>query len=139
MNATFRAPEVVGAWGHPSPARGGVRMTIARPAPGYRHILPTMDSRRAMRVSIGGWVVKSDVMPPPEKGLAIIMWAVVGWAVWIGMVRVPFLMTCWPRVPGRVSASARIPWASAAVPSCRASSSPSSPRVSFEPPAHRCP
>jgi hypothetical protein len=31
-----------------------------------------------MRFSIGGCVANSDAMPPPEKGLAIIMCAVVG-------------------------------------------------------------
>ena len=69
-----------------APPGAGLRMTEARPWPSFSHILPTSDSRRAMRFSIGGWVVKSDVRPPPpENGLAIIMWAVVGWAVCIGM------------------------------------------------------
>ncbi len=55
-----------------------------RPVRSY--ILPTIASRRAMRFSIGGWVEKSLAMPPPPpNGLAIIMCAVVGWAVAIGM------------------------------------------------------
>ena len=51
-------------------------MSELRLSPIVSHILPTMDSKRAMHFSIGGWVANNEVMPPPEKGLAIIMCAV---------------------------------------------------------------
>src|SRR5664279_1875670 len=66
----------------PVAGRGAAVALVRAPT----HILPTIASRRAMRFSIGGWVEKSFAMPPPpENGFAIIMCAVVGWAVTIGM------------------------------------------------------
>lgn len=66
--------------------RRSVRPGLWHSSAGSAHILPTIASRRAMRFSIGGWVEKSFAMPPPPpNGLAIIMCAVVGCAVAIGM------------------------------------------------------
>src|SRR5512136_3067086 len=89
---SFRGPEGRGIWAGdrtdaeapPPRSLATLGMTDARQKARFGHILPTMDSRRAMRFSIGGWVANSEVMPPPENGLAIIMCAVVGWAVTIG-------------------------------------------------------
>ena len=42
-------------------------------------------SSRAIRSSIGGWVEKSAIIPPPVSGLTINIWAVAGRAASIGI------------------------------------------------------
>ncbi len=39
-----------------------------------------ISSSRAIRSSIGGWVLKRERTPPPLRGLTINMWAVEGFA-----------------------------------------------------------
>ncbi len=70
-------------WGRAAPGRLG-RTHPHGESPEDQRASMGMASRRAMRLPMGGCVLKRLKMPPPLRGFTIIMWAVAGSACRMG-------------------------------------------------------